>query len=652
VQPRVVVAAAALALAFPAVAAAHATLLRSVPADGAVVASAPKEVRLVFDDVVQVGGGNEVVRNTGERVPLGPLRIGQGGHVLVLPLRRRLADGDYSVRWSALSDDGHFVSGVLAFAVGAGRAPPQSVLRAASANPTADDVVSRWLLFAGLLVACGVVAFWYAAATPELRDRSRRRYSALLLAGCVLFIVGGSNLAHQAGWGTRFGTAVDVGIVVALVGATCAAIATVDWRFRFPAAACSVAIAAVPSFAGHALDAGVPWLNVVADLLHVAAAAVWTGGLVALVVLRPPVESVRRISALALASVIALAATGVVRTVYELRAVHQLWSTGYGVSIVVKSALLLVLVGLGWLNRARLLESARLRQSVLVELALLTGVVVAVAFLTQLRPGRDAPVAAVATSSSPLAKPPSPPPGALVLAQEDRELGVAIAVEPKRVTVSILAPSGGGADGLDVRVNGEKTNVCGHGCYDVGITAGRAVRVDAGRGTVMFAIPRTAPPATRIVRDATHAFMHARSVDYTERLASSPTNVIVTSWKLQAPNRLRYAIGGDGQAIIVGAHRWDRSKSATRWQVSEISPLKVPDPVWGDVIHDARLLSSSARYVTVVWSNPAIPAWFNARFDRRTRLPVEVHMTAAAHFMVQRYLSFNRPLGIRPPTNP
>src|SRR5947209_2531777 len=51
------------ALAAPAAAFAHATLLRTTPADGAVVGAAPAAVVVEFDDTVRVAGGNAAVDN-------------------------------------------------------------------------------------------------------------------------------------------------------------------------------------------------------------------------------------------------------------------------------------------------------------------------------------------------------------------------------------------------------------------------------------------------------------------------------------------------------------------------------------------------------------------------------------------------------------
>src|SRR5919201_4710011 len=105
----------AAALAVPATAFAHATLVRTVPPDGAVLAHAPRRVVVVFDDTIRVGHGNAVVANSSQRSVLAG-KPAVRGHVLTLTLRAGLPDGDYSVRWSIVSDDGHRERGVLAFA--------------------------------------------------------------------------------------------------------------------------------------------------------------------------------------------------------------------------------------------------------------------------------------------------------------------------------------------------------------------------------------------------------------------------------------------------------------------------------------------------------------------------------------------------------
>jgi copper transport protein len=134
------------------------------------------------------------------------------------------------------------------------------------------------------------------------------------------------------------------------------------------------------------------------DVLHVTAAALWIGGLFALVVVVPregePSETlaavVRRFSTLALASVVVVGLTGGVRALSELSAFSQLWTTDYGRVLLAKTAIFAVLIGLGALSRANVREGlGRLQNVVRVELALAVLLVVAVAILTSLRPGRS-----------------------------------------------------------------------------------------------------------------------------------------------------------------------------------------------------------------------------------------------------------------------
>src|SRR5204863_2426039 len=174
---------AAAALAAPAPGWAHASVVRSGPSNGAVLARPPAAVRVVFDDTVRAGDGIAAIRNGGGSVLGGPAHV-ERGRTLVVPLRARLVDGDYSVRWSVVSDDGHLESGVLAFAVGAGRAAPLSALAPLATGPTADGVAARWLFFAGILAAVGLSLFTLVA-----RPLDDERVPLLLSTACVLLAI-------------------------------------------------------------------------------------------------------------------------------------------------------------------------------------------------------------------------------------------------------------------------------------------------------------------------------------------------------------------------------------------------------------------------------------------------------------------------------
>ena len=627
-----------LALALPATVAAHATLLRSVPAPGAALSVAPRTARFVFDDPVRPARGIRAVRSDGTSVAGGATHVVRG-RTLVVPLRT-LARGDYTVLWRVVSDDGHTEAGVSTFSVGTGAAPGAAALTA-SAGVGARAVLSRWLFFAGLLVAAGGAVFRLVVGPA--------RVAVLLPALVACFLGSTALLPHESTFASRFGGAYAAAAIIAALGATAAAVAFVDRRAAPAAWAAALLLLPLPSIAGHALDAGRPRVEVPVDALHLAAAAVWTGGLVQLALaFRAGDERsrlVRRFSTVALASVVVLSASGILRALAELSAVSQLWSTSYGRTLIVKTALLGVLVTLGWLNRYRLVsrwDAAGLRRSVSAELVLLAGLVVAVSILTDLRPGRDR----VAQAAPPPARgvPPLPAADAVVLAREDRDYAVAVAAERHRVRVTVLGQNGSGVDGLRVKIDAAAATRCGPGCYERdGRRPQNVVAVISGRRLV-FHVPLHAPAASGLVTRATQAFRRLHSVSYLERLASSPRNRIVTTFTLEAPNRLRYRIHDGSRATVIGTRRWDGCRRSTT------SPLTQPTPIWGlGPVANAHLLRRAGPELLVSFLVPGVPAWFQTWLDRRTLRPRTLQMTATAHFMRHTYYGFNAPRRIFPP---
>jgi copper transport protein len=633
----------ALALALPGVARAHASLVRSTPRDGAVLATAPKAVRFVFDDEVRVRSGMKAIRNGDGSVLAGkPHMI--GGRVLVVPLRSGLGDGDYTVLWRVLSDDGHTLEGVISFGVGTGRPPPVASLSVDN-GPSARDVISRWLFFAGLLTAVGT-AFFRLLVGP-IRPR-------VLLGAFLLAFLGGSDAIGHATISTRYGTVMAVAVSIAAAGALFAALAPLYSRLEWIAIAAALALLPLPTLAGHALDAGRPRIEIAVDLLHVTAASLWLGGLVSLgLALREGGERepmVRRFSNIAVPAVAVLAATGVIRAFSELDALSQLWTTGYGRTLIVKSALLAILVSVGWLNRYWLIPRRALgllRRSVAAELALFVGLAAAVGLLTDLRPGRDRN-AAGATAIEATAPPPLPARTMVVLAREDGELALAFAVRPPGGEVTVMDGNGRGVDGLNVTIAGVKAGRCGPGCYGAFFAPTRVVRVTVDGRAFSFRLPATPRPAASLLARATRVFRRLRTVSYLERLASSPRDRVVADFTLERPNRLEYRIKGGASGIIIGGKRWDRAAGG-RWVASPQEPTPQPVPIWAGPVSNAYILDTTPTTYVVSFLKPFGPAWFTVRFDRKTLLPRDLRMTAAAHFMTHRYGRFNAPATIKAP---
>ncbi|MEA2289029.1 MAG: copper transport protein [Solirubrobacteraceae bacterium] len=133
------------------------------------------------------------------------------------------------------------------------------------------------------------------------------------------------------------------------------------------------ALALTPALAGHARSQSPAWLLVPADVVHVLAMSAWLGGLAFLLlavpaatrVLAPPdrtrllAATLSRFSPLALAAVLGLALTGAGQAVFEVGSIDALTGTAFGRAVLVKAGLLAVLIGLGAVNRRRVVPMLR-----------------------------------------------------------------------------------------------------------------------------------------------------------------------------------------------------------------------------------------------------------------------------------------------------
>lgn len=407
--------AAVALLALPALAQAHAQLERTSPGRDALVAKQPALVAFTFSEPVSgTAGAVRVFNARGERVDEGdaqnpggrPRSIGVG-------LRPGLADGTYTATYRVVSADGHIVSGGSSFSVGRRGGPAGATVgdllagqRTGAVTENAFVVV-RAVQFGAIAVGTGALLFlllvWLGALSavagpaspwPEAADGARRRLRLLVLsaagAGAVSAVLGVVLEAATAA-GVSFWSAVDstiLGDVLDTRFGTFWAIAAGLWVVAGAVAALAglrrggalvvlsvplVLLLALPGMAGHSSVQSPVWLLLPANILHVAAMAAWAGGLVALLVavpaatrrLEPPdrtrllAATLARFSPLALLSVIVLLATGIAQSLVEIDAWSELLDTAFGRAVLIKFVLLLVLVGLGAVNRRRTVPRLR-----------------------------------------------------------------------------------------------------------------------------------------------------------------------------------------------------------------------------------------------------------------------------------------------------
>ncbi|WP_307846943.1 cytochrome c oxidase assembly protein [Micromonospora sp. D93] len=117
-----------------------------------------------------------------------------------------------------------------------------------------------------------------------------------------------------------------------------------------------------PAFTGHSAGAGNHQIAVTSLALHILAAAVWVGALVALLVVRRSrllPDAAARYSRLALGCFVAVAVSGLANAAVRLGALDQLWQSRYGWLVLGKLAALLILGVLGAAHRTRTLPALR-----------------------------------------------------------------------------------------------------------------------------------------------------------------------------------------------------------------------------------------------------------------------------------------------------
>lgn len=420
---RLALAAVAVATAFlwfAAPAGAHSALEASTPTSGETVERSPGSLTLRFNEPVDLPDGSvRLLDVDGEPVGIGaPTAV----DTLVSAELPELADGSYVVAWKVMSADSHPVSGAFTFAVGApSLSTTDAEALAESAAAESTDPAARvladaasGLVYAGVLLAFGAGAF----GVLVLGDRSREA-DALVRVGVVVGKVGlllaipaeAVLVRGRVEWprldalGDQLSGPVGAQAVLGILGL---AMVWSTTRMRRRAdRAVFVVDGALLAFAGlavlgHTRTATPTWLAVTADIAHLAAAAVWTGGVAALLwTLRlrrggdgddSSVAIVARFSALASASIVVVAAAGTLLGWRIVGSWGGLVST-YGALLGVKVALFGVIAAIGAHNHFRLVGVAadgRLRRTLALEGAVMLAVLAITSVLTSTSPNEDA----------------------------------------------------------------------------------------------------------------------------------------------------------------------------------------------------------------------------------------------------------------------
>jgi len=410
----------------------HASLLASEPASGAVLTAAPTRIRLLFSEPIESSMSGISITSAGQATVVSTVSTDPHDvHALLAPVAA-LLPGAYTVRWHVLSADGHRVDGTFGFTV-SDAASPTAVGATTSATttdvrqpvPPTARTASPSLADSGFVAALGprpMVAVLRAAAVTAL----------LAVAGLALLIatlpISGPRPLHLAQilavaatvllaaylvvWSsTTVGPGYSVADAISLAATTTPGALEIARVALSLLALWALALARRPGLA--ALFAGVavlitgasghsavthPSFAIPTKAAHLAAAAIWFGGLLWIVTAERHgaryVDGARRISSLALGSVLVVLATGIVQSVLLLPRWTAIADSTYGRVILAKAAGLLVLIFFGAFHRRivpRLdttMARRRLRGSVRFEIVVMIAVSVLGGLLAAIAPPR------------------------------------------------------------------------------------------------------------------------------------------------------------------------------------------------------------------------------------------------------------------------
>ncbi|MBW6435259.1 copper resistance protein CopC/CopD [Actinoplanes hulinensis] len=395
-------------LALPASpAAAHAAPVGASPAPGSLNNAAPTEVTVTFSEpVTPVEGRVQVIAPDGERIS-GKVTV--EGSVVRIPIRKAEHPlGTYLISFRVISADSHPVGGAITFSVGAPSARPEAPVESAGAHPsvTAAIPIFKTMGYGGITLIAGPALF-LAFLWP--RTRSRRGalltiriglgLTALATAGAL-----GTQAQQSSGAALWQVTATELGEVatsrfgllllarLAIVGALAVLLPPLLRKPRrtvtaprtapqpvlvgagapapepapaprpqprvtsrkaraYAVLGLSVAGLATWPLTGHAIAAPLPAVTVGAGVVHMAAMAVWIGGLVTLTVflLRRTERRVLGVilpvwSRWAALSVLWLVLAGAAQSVIQVGRVSALWETDYGRLLSAKIGILAVVL--------------------------------------------------------------------------------------------------------------------------------------------------------------------------------------------------------------------------------------------------------------------------------------------------------------------
>jgi copper transport protein len=390
----------------------HALPVHYDPAPNAVLREPPTQVQITFSEHVNPDISKIVVVNpSNQEVDNRDSQVSADGYTMTVTLPL-LPAGTYVVFWRTHSaDDGHIAGGSYIFHIARadGTVPPLSgplpsgnIIGGAGTPSSLDfpsllGALGRWGTLLGLTLLLGMT-FWYVFVQTRqplsedfLRAQNRQmRWIAQvalwgMLAATAVEIAAQALLLNGSLAGafslpllrsllvsSRFGEAILIRAVLIVLGLLVlwwsngnALLAR--WNPDFVVSIFGVTLALAVEYSGHGGSAS-QWWGPLLDLTHLLANGIWLGGLFTLAMAIIPVlrrqqaperraylaSSIPAFSGPALVAVAFVTVTGPLNATVRMTSLQQVWTTGYGIVLIIKSVLFLLMVAISYHHAFRL----------------------------------------------------------------------------------------------------------------------------------------------------------------------------------------------------------------------------------------------------------------------------------------------------------
>ena len=419
---------------------AHAKLTRSDPVTGATLDSVPPHITLVFTERPEVALSSiRLIGPNRDTTVLASLRRDSTNeYSLIADLPPGSPAGNYTVLWKAAGSDGHPSQGSINFVVSQKQyvdAPdvmqsdPASKAETIAVAGAIGSILSRWLSFAACLVLVGVMTFRFLILprmSPTGNDLFAHIASTNAATLGIVAAVGGllaamlkltresSDMPDASIASVLLDSVWGWSLLLQVVGVLVAGIALFlvhrpgDAKDKFwrTALGATLILAVSPALSSHAGASSLALIAVPIDMMHVIVGGMWLGTLTVIVIvgisaalktpdaLRPGArvaDMINAFSPLALICGGAVVLTGIGSALVEVPTLESLWTTPYGVVLLLKLFFVAILFAAGAWNWRRMKPRltgdnaiAPLRSSASLELMLAVAVLAVTAILVAL----------------------------------------------------------------------------------------------------------------------------------------------------------------------------------------------------------------------------------------------------------------------------